>query len=95
MSRPCRAASARHSSRPLPVPLPRPADRVREREAKGAAVERPIALAAMILFPRGLMGVLREVARGDAVVLADHHATEPGEVALHLVRATLIAHAVG
>lgn len=66
-----------------------PANRVRHRLTEQAISEKAIALAAMIFLPSRLMRVLRQVARGDAVMLSGDHAAQAREVAFNLIGAAL------
>ena len=67
--------------RPLPIPLPRPADRrihacLHQPESQSAVV-----LAAVVLKPCGLIGILVQVVRADMVVLPDNHPAQAREIA--------------
>lgn len=44
-----------------------------------------VVAAAVILKPCGVGTVLVQILRADTVVLAGHHAAEPGEIAFNLI----------
>lgn len=49
-----------------------------ERQTKRAMAELTVVLAAVILHPSGMAGVLIEVPRADMMMLAIHHPTKAG-----------------
>lgn len=79
---------------PLPVALPHLRRRVTERGARDHLVLAAVADAAVVLTPRHLGGVGREVGAGDVVVDAHLGPTQTGEIALSLIGAGVVG-AVG
>lgn len=57
-------------------PRPSPANAMREAEAERAIGERAVVHPAVVFLPSRLVGVLAEVARRHAVMLAGYHATQ-------------------